>query len=91
MLILVVCIALIVFNELFVYTDEQNKKSHEFHNEFIKNFRRNGLNTTVADDDGRMQTLFRSSYIRRINVRCTKNMVVGNDDKVTRFIIIRWR
>jgi predicted O-methyltransferase YrrM len=49
MLILVVCIALISFNGLFVYSGEQNKKSAEFRNEFVKNFRRTGLNTTVGD------------------------------------------
>ena len=49
MLILVVCIALIGFNGLVVYSGEQNKKSAEFRNEFVKNFRRTGLNTTVGD------------------------------------------
>jgi len=49
MLILVVCAALIGFNGLMVYSAEQNKKSIEFRNEFIKNFRRTGLNTTVGD------------------------------------------
>ena len=48
-LILVVCVALIGFNGLIVYSAEQNKKSIEFRNEFIKNFRRTGLNTTVGD------------------------------------------
>ena len=49
MLILVVCVALIGFNGLIVYSAEQNKKSVEFRNEFIKNFRRTGLNTTPGD------------------------------------------
>jgi len=49
MLILVVCAALIGFNGLMVYSAEQNKKSIEFRNEFIKNFRRTGLNTTPGD------------------------------------------
>ena len=49
MLILVVCAALIGFNGLLVYSGEQNKKSAEFRNEFVKNFRRTGLNTTVGD------------------------------------------
>lgn len=49
MLILVVCIALIGFNGLIVYSGEQNKKSDEFRNEFVKNFQRIGLNTTVGD------------------------------------------
>ena len=55
-LVLVVCIALIGFNGLMVYSaaqgapgGEQNKKSVEFRNEFIKNFRRTGLNTTPGD------------------------------------------
>jgi len=49
LLILVVCAALIGFNGLLVYSGEQNKKSDEFRNEFIKNFRRTGLNTTPGD------------------------------------------
>jgi predicted O-methyltransferase YrrM len=48
-LILVVCVALIGFNGLMVYSGEQNKKSNEFRNEFIKNFHRTGLNTTPGD------------------------------------------
>ncbi|MBN2592281.1 MAG: class I SAM-dependent methyltransferase [Sedimentisphaerales bacterium] len=48
-LILVVCAALIGFNGLMVYSAEQNKKSVEFRNEFIKNFQRTGLNTTPGD------------------------------------------
>jgi predicted O-methyltransferase YrrM len=48
-LILVVCAALIGFNGLMVYSAEQNKKSNEFRNEFIKNFQRTGLNTTPGD------------------------------------------
>jgi predicted O-methyltransferase YrrM len=49
MLILVVSIALIGFNGFIVYSAEQNKKSIEFRNEFIKNFHRTGLNTTPGD------------------------------------------
>jgi predicted O-methyltransferase YrrM len=49
MLILVVCLALIGFNGFIVYSAEQNKKSIEFRNEFIKNFHRTGLNTTPGD------------------------------------------
>jgi predicted O-methyltransferase YrrM len=49
MLILIVCIALIGFNGIIVYSGEQNKKSIEFRNEFIKNFHRTGLNTTPGD------------------------------------------
>jgi len=55
-LILVVCAALIGFNGLMVYSaalgapdGEQNKKSAEFRNEFVKNFDRTGLNTTPGD------------------------------------------
>lgn len=48
-LILVVCVALISFNGFIVYSAEQNKKSVEFRNEFIKNFQRTGLNTTPGD------------------------------------------
>jgi len=48
-MILVVCVALIGFNGLMVYSGEQNKKSDEFRNEFIRNFRRTGLNTTAGD------------------------------------------
>jgi len=32
-----------------VYSGERNKKSDEFRNEFVKNFKRTGLNTTVGD------------------------------------------
>jgi predicted O-methyltransferase YrrM len=49
MLILVVCFALIGFNGFIVHSAEQNKKSDEFRNEFIKNFRRTSLNTTIGD------------------------------------------
>ena len=49
LLILVVCIALVGFNGLLVYSGEQNNKSNEFRKEFIKNFQRTGLNTTPGD------------------------------------------
>ena len=49
LLILVVCTALIGFNGIIVYSGEQNKKSIEFRNEFIKNFQRTGLNTAPGD------------------------------------------
>ena len=49
LLILVVCVALIGFNGLIVYSAQQNNKSVEFRNEFIKSFRRTGLNTTPGD------------------------------------------
>lgn len=49
LLIPVVCAALIGFNGIIVYSGEQNKKSIEFRNEFIRNFHRTGLNTTPGD------------------------------------------
>jgi len=49
MSVLVVCVALISFSGLMVYSAEQNKKSIEFRNDFIKNFQRTGLNTTPGD------------------------------------------
>jgi predicted O-methyltransferase YrrM len=48
-LILVGCVALIGVNVLLVYSGEQNKVSDEFREEFIKNFRRSQLNTTIGD------------------------------------------
>jgi predicted O-methyltransferase YrrM len=59
-----VCIALIGFNGLLVYSGEQNKKSAEFRNEFVKTFRRTGLNTTV-DDAMMLRILVESSGAKR--------------------------
>jgi predicted O-methyltransferase YrrM len=49
MLILVVSVVLVGSNGFMVYSAEQNKKSIEFRNEFIRNFHRTGLNTTPGD------------------------------------------
>ncbi len=64
MLITVVCVALIGFNGIIVYSGEQNKKSTEFRNEFIKNFQRTGLNTT-PDDAMMLRILVESSGAKR--------------------------
>ena len=71
MLILVVCAALIGFNGLMVYSTalgasagEQNKKSVEFRNEFIRNFQRTGLNTTPGDAM-MLRILVESSGVKR--------------------------
>jgi predicted O-methyltransferase YrrM len=48
-LILVGCVALIGVNVLLVYSGEQNKISDEFREEFVRNFRRSQLNTTIGD------------------------------------------
>ena len=48
-LILILCVGLIGFNVLLVYSGEQNKTSSEFREEFIRNFRRSPLNTTLGD------------------------------------------
>jgi len=64
MLITVVCVALIGFNGIIVYSGEQNKKGTEFRNEFIKNFQRTGLNTT-PDDAMMLRILVESSGAKR--------------------------
>jgi len=46
---LVLCVALVGFNVVFVYSGERNKISDEFRKRFIKNFQRNWLNTTEGD------------------------------------------
>ena len=48
-LILILCVGLIGFSALLAYSSEQNKTSSEFREEFIKNFRRLPLNTTIGD------------------------------------------
>ena len=48
-LILVLCAAVVGFNVLLVYSGEQNKMSDEFRRQFVKNFPRMSLNTTVGD------------------------------------------
>jgi len=49
LLILVLCAALVGSKVLLVYSGEQNKTSDEFRRQFIKNFQRTSLNTTVGD------------------------------------------
>jgi len=49
LLILVLCAGLVGFSALLAYSSEQNKTSSEFREEFIKNFRRLPLNTTIGD------------------------------------------
>ncbi len=49
LLTLVLCVALIGFNIVQVYSGEQNKMNDEFRERFIKNFQRNWLNTTEGD------------------------------------------
>ncbi len=49
LLILVLCVALVGFNVVLVYSGERNKISDEFRKRFIKNFQRNWLNTTEGD------------------------------------------
>jgi predicted O-methyltransferase YrrM len=48
-LILVGCVALIGVNVVMVYSSEQNSISDEFREEFVRNFRRSQLNTTIGD------------------------------------------
>jgi len=49
LLTLVLCVAMVGFNVVMVYSGEQNKISDEFRERFIKNFQRNWLNTTEGD------------------------------------------
>jgi predicted O-methyltransferase YrrM len=49
LLTLVLCVALVGFNVVLVYSGEQNKMSNDFRKRFIKNFQRNWLNTTEGD------------------------------------------
>ena len=49
LLILVLCAALVGSKVLVVYSGEQNKTSDEFRRQFIKNFQRTSLNTTIGD------------------------------------------
>ena len=49
LLTLVLCVALVGFNVVLVYSGEQNKMSNEFRKRFIKNFQRTWLNTTEGD------------------------------------------
>ena len=49
LLILVLCAALVGSKVLLVYSGQQKKTSDEFRRQFIKNFERTSLNTTVGD------------------------------------------
>jgi predicted O-methyltransferase YrrM len=49
LLILVLCAAVVGFNVILVYSGEQNRMSNEFRRQFIKDFQRSSLNTTVGD------------------------------------------
>ena len=49
LLILVLCVALAGSNVLVVYSRGQDKTSDEFREQFIKNFQRSQLNTTIGD------------------------------------------
>jgi predicted O-methyltransferase YrrM len=49
LLILVLCTVLVGSKVLLVYSGQQNKTSDEFRRQFIKNFQRTSLNTTVGD------------------------------------------
>jgi len=49
LLILVLCAVLVGSKVLLVYSGQQNKTSDEFRKQFIKNFERTSLNTTVGD------------------------------------------
>lgn len=47
--ILVLCIGLVSFSVLLAYPSEQNKTNAEFREQFVKNFNRSSLNTTIGD------------------------------------------
>jgi predicted O-methyltransferase YrrM len=49
LLILVLCVTVVGFDVLLVYSGEQNRMSNEFRRQFIKDFQRGSLNTTVGD------------------------------------------
>ncbi|MHC4460235.1 MAG: O-methyltransferase [Planctomycetota bacterium] len=49
LLIAVLCLCLVGFSVLLTYSAERNKISNEFREQFIKNFRRISLNTTIGD------------------------------------------
>ncbi|MHC4118546.1 MAG: O-methyltransferase [Planctomycetota bacterium] len=48
-LILVGCLILLGINVVMVYSGQRNKVSDQFRKDFIKNFKRTGLNTTPGD------------------------------------------
>jgi predicted O-methyltransferase YrrM len=49
LLILVLCATVVGFNVILVYSGEQNRMSNEFRRQFIKDFQRDSLNTTLGD------------------------------------------
>jgi predicted O-methyltransferase YrrM len=49
LLILVLCVSLTGPKVLSAYSDEQDKTNSEFREQFIRNFRRSSLNTTIGD------------------------------------------
>ena len=49
LLIVTLCVGLLGFNVLLVYSGEQDKTDNEFREQFIKDFRRSSLNTTIGD------------------------------------------
>ena len=49
LLIVTLCVGLLGFNALLVYSGEQDKTGNEFREQFIKDFQRSSLNTTVGD------------------------------------------
>ena len=63
-LILVGCLVLIGVNVVMVYSGQRNKASDEFRKDFIKNFKRTGLNTT-PDDAMMLRVLVASSGAKR--------------------------
>jgi len=48
-MVLVLCMAFLGFNVLLAHSREQDKTSDEFREQFIKNFKRLRLNTTIGD------------------------------------------
>ena len=63
-LILVGCLVLIGVNVVMVYSGHRKKVSDEFRKDFIKNFKRTGLNTT-PDDAMMLRVLVASSGAKR--------------------------
>ncbi|MHC4557537.1 MAG: O-methyltransferase [Planctomycetota bacterium] len=47
--VLVLCVAILALGVPLVHSRQQDKTSDEFRNQFVKDFRRMGLNTTVGD------------------------------------------
>jgi predicted O-methyltransferase YrrM len=47
--VLALCVAILVLGVPLVHSGEKDKTSDEFRNQFVKNFKRLGLNTTVGD------------------------------------------